>query len=270
LNNKGPRAKKSYGQHFLKDDTIARRIVEKGLFHAQGLPILEVGPGKGVLTRYLLESGIDFRAVEADREMFDYLTENYSGLEDRVILADFLRLDLDKIFPGRAFMLFGNFPYNISSQILIRMIRFRSQIPVMVGMFQREVAERVVAPSGSKVYGRISVMVQAYYSGKILFGLKPGSFVPPPKVDSSVILLERKADTEITCDESLFRQVVSLGFSQRRKMLRNSLKGLVNDNDFLQQDVFTRRPEQLSVQEFIELTKTITKYKENESGKQDQ
>lgn len=270
MDKRGPRAKKSYGQHFLKDEGFAKLIVEQACSLSSDLPILEVGPGKGVLTKYLIDLNRSFKAVEADPEMYDYLMENYPGMENHLLFGDFLKVNIDAIFPDQSYILFGNFPYNISSQILIRMLHHRKSIPFMVGMFQKEVAERVVAPSGSKTYGRISVMVQAHYTGKILLNLGPASFSPPPKVDSAVILLERKPDLEIGCDEKLFKQIVSLGFSQRRKMLRNTLKSIVIDNEFLQQDVFTKRPEQLSVEEFIELTKMITKYKENESREKDQ
>jgi len=229
------------------------------------LPLLEVGPGKGVLTKYLFSEKCKFKAIDADQDMFEYLHEAYPGIDDHLILGDFLKVNMDEIFPDEEFVLFGNFPYNISSQILIRMVQNRKRIPYMVGMFQKEVAERVIAPSGSRVYGRISVMIQSYYTGKVLFDVPPGKFDPPPKVNSAVIMLERKKEQTLQCDEKFFRQVVSLGFSQRRKMLRNTLKSLVNDNEFLQQDVFTKRPEHLSVEEFIDLTNMITKHNNNES-----
>ena len=259
-------AKKSYGQHFLQDENIVRKILA-ALEACRGeWPVLEVGPGQGVLTRHLLADGVDFRAVEADRDMWEYLMEHYPSLEGRLLLEDFLRLDLKTVFSGAPFVLFGNYPYNISSQILIRMVQFREVIPCMVGMFQKEVADRVVAPAGSRTYGRISVMVQAYYDGKIALTIGPGAFKPQPKVDSAVIVMKRRVSGTLGCDESRFRQVVSLAFSQRRKMMRNTLKSLVNDNDFLQQDVFTRRPEQLTVAEFIQLTNLITNQIQYESG----
>ena len=264
------RAKKSYGQHFLKDENIVRKIWSELENHREGLPVLEVGPGQGVITRHLLASGEEFKAIEADPELFEYLLSHYPEMENHLILGDFLRLNLVDTFEGRPFVLFGNYPYNISSQILIRMVKYREQIPCMVGMFQKELAERVVAPSGSRTYGKISVMVQAYYEGKVLFTLGPGAFSPPPKVDSAIIMLKRKEIGSLGCDEKLFRQVVSLSFSQRRKMLRNTLKSLVDNNDFLQQDVFTKRPEQLSVADFIELTKLIINQQTHESRKQDQ
>lgn len=265
MKNWGPRAKKSYGQHFLNDEGIARSIVENVRSFDPELPLLEVGPGKGVLTSHLYEQKCNFKAIEADPDMFEYLHETYPGIDDHLILGDFLKINIDEIYPESQFVLFGNFPYNISSQILIRMIQNKQRIPYMVGMFQKEVAERVVAPSGSRVYGRISVMVQSYYSGKVLFDVGPDKFNPPPKVNSAVIMLQRKEQQELPCDEKTFKQVVNLGFSQRRKMLRNTLKSLVNDNEFLQQDVFTKRPEHLSVEEFVDLTNLITKHNNNES-----
>lgn len=259
------RAKKSYGQHFLADEGIANRIVSEVQKHAGDLPMLEVGPGKGVLTKYLFLGSKQFKAVEADIDMFDYLHNQYPGIEEHLVYGNFLKVDLKSIYEDRPFLLFGNFPYNISSQILFKMLDFRDQIPCMIGMFQKEVAERVVAPHGSKIYGRISVLIQAYYRGKILFDVGPGSFSPPPKVNSSVIILERKEAEEFTYDEKLFKQVVAISFSQRRKMLRNTLKSLVNDNEFLKEDVFTKRPEHLSVDDFIALTNSITKLNNNES-----
>lgn len=259
------KAKKSYGQHFLNDEGIARKIVEAVQQFGSDLPLLEIGPGKGVLTKYLFLSQQDFRAIEADVDMFDYLHDNFPGIEEHLVQGDFLKIPLEKMFADSEFVLFGNFPYNISSQILIRMLKYRDRIPAMVGMFQKEVAERVVAPPGSKTYGKISVMVQAYYEGKVLFRVKPGSFSPPPKVDSAVIELKRKQKLTLDCDGKLFKQVVGLSFGQRRKMLRNTLKSLIIDNEILKQDVFTKRPEQLSVEDFIALTNLITKNKKNES-----
>lgn len=259
------RAKKSYGQHFLNDEGIARKIVNYVEEYAAGLPLMEVGPGKGVLTKYLFLSQQDFKAVEADVDMFDYLYQRYPGIEEHLVLSDFLKLRLEKVYPEGEFVLFGNFPYNISSQILFKMLKYRDRIPSMIGMFQKEVAERVVAPHGSKTYGRISVMIQAYYRGKVLLNVGPRSFSPPPKVNSAVILLERKGEEELGCDEKKFKQVVSMAFSQRRKMLRNTLKSLIIDNEILKNDVFTKRPEQLSVEDFIALTNIIIKQKSHES-----
>jgi len=259
------RAKKSYGQHFLKDESIAEEIIQYVESFDPSLPLVEVGPGRGVLTKYLWLRKRNFKSVEADLDMFEILNDQYPGIEDHLIYGNFLKIDLAKIYPKQEFVLFGNFPYNISSQILIRMVEHRQRIPYMVGMFQKEVAMRVVAQPGSKIYGRISVMIQAYYRGNVLFDVGPDSFIPPPKVNSAVIQLIRKEEQELSCDIKLFRQVVNQSFSQRRKMMRNTLKSIVNDNDFLKQDVFTKRPEQLSVEEFIDLTNSISKYKQNES-----
>jgi 16S rRNA (adenine1518-N6/adenine1519-N6)-dimethyltransferase len=261
------RAKKSYGQHFLKDEGAALKIINAVEDLSDDRPVVEVGPGKGVLTKYLYQGGKNFKAIEADLDMFDYLHDHYPGIEQHLVFGDFLKIDLGKIYKGEEFVLFGNFPYNISSQILIKMIKYRDRIPSMVGMFQKEVAERIVAAHGSKTYGRISVMIQAYYTGKILFELGPGAFIPPPKVNSTVIILERKPFGTLDCDEKVFKQVVSLAFSQRRKMLRNTLKSLVNSNELLKEDVFTKRPEHLSVEDFIALTNLITKHNSHEPRK---
>lgn len=253
------KAKKSFGQHFLTSDDIARRIVE-GLVqtHRYG-KVLEVGPGKGVLTKFLLEGGLDLVAVEADDDMVSYLREAFPSLDGRLVQADFLKIPLEEVMGSEPFGLIGNFPYNISSQILIKMVEYREQIPEMVGMFQKEVAERVIAPPGSKVYGVISVLIQAYYSGEYLFTVKPGSFSPPPKVQSAVIRLTRKADKELGCDHAQFRRVVKQAFNQRRKMLRNTLKSMLPD-EVLKEDFFQQRPEVLSVEDFVQLTLRVEKY----------
>lgn len=259
-NWKNLRAKKSYGQHFLNNETIAQKIVEKVRSFDPELPLVEVGPGKGVLTKYLFLSKMNFKSIEADLDMMEYLADHYPGIENHLVFADFLKIDLSEVYEKGEFVLFGNFPYNISSQILLKMVKHRERIPYMVGMFQKEVADRVIAGPGSKTYGRISVMIQAYYEGFHVLNVGPGSFTPPPKVDSAVIALKRKEKHLMNCDEKLFKQVVSLGFSQRRKMLRNTMKSLTNNNDLLKQDVFTKRPEQLSVEEFVELTNLISKH----------
>jgi 16S rRNA (adenine1518-N6/adenine1519-N6)-dimethyltransferase len=261
---KGLRAKKSYGQHFLYNEQTAQRIVQAVESLASGLALLEIGPGKGVLTKYFWEKYEDFLAVEADLDMIEALNEIFPGIEDKLIFKDFLKLDFRNVFPGKEMILFGNFPYNISSQILIRMLEQKDRVPYLVGMFQKEMADRVIAPPGSKVYGRISVMVQAFYKGKMLFHVPPGSFAPPPKVNSAVIRLDRLERTELGCDERLFKQVVAQAFSMRRKMLRNTLKAFIPDNEILQTDVFSRRPETLSVEEFVDLTNLISKYRQNE------
>lgn len=252
------RAKKSYGQHFLAQPDTARRIA--GAVDTAGLAqILEVGPGRGMLTRFLLERGVPLQAVEADRDMAAALREGFPDWAPTgLVEADFLKVDLPALLGGRPTALVGNFPYNISSQILIRLVDHRALFPRLVGMFQRELAERVLAPPGSKVYGGISVLVQAYYAGTKVLSLKPGAFNPPPKVDSTVIALERLAAPLIPdADEATFRLVVRTAFGQRRKMLRNSLKGLW-PGDIDPDDVaFQRRPEQLGVADFAELARAI-------------
>lgn len=251
------KAKKSYGQHFLINEHIARRIAE--LLRPDGTfdRVLEIGPGKGMLTKYLLQQDYRLTVVEADRDMVNYLMRHYPELKEDIISADFLKVPLDRMFTA-PFALIGNFPYNISSQILIRMLEYRHLIPEMVGMFQLEVAERVIAPPGTKVYGVISVLVQAYYEGELCLKVGPGNFAPPPKVESAVIRLVRREDqAELDCDDRLFRRVVKQAFSQRRKMLRNTMKALLADQQLLSNAFFNQRPEKLSVADFVQLTKWI-------------
>lgn len=255
------KAKKSYGQHFLNKEAIAERIAGSLLGAEAGQPVLEVGPGKGMLTKYLLAHDFDLVVVEADRDMVDYIGHHYAQLQGRIIAQDFLRMKLDEVFDGRSFRLIGNFPYNISSQILIRMIQYRDYIPEMVGMFQKELAERVISGPGGKEYGVISLLVQAYYRGEYLFSVSPGSFSPPPKVKSAVIRLVRKEGEPLGCDDKLFRTVVKTTFNQRRKMLRNTLKSLVPEEQ-LKDARFNQRPEQLSLQEFVELTNFVAQHQE--------
>ncbi|MBR9921452.1 MAG: ribosomal RNA small subunit methyltransferase A [Bacteroidetes bacterium] len=260
------RAKKSYGQHFLTSESIAQRIADSlsgsGYDH-----ILEVGPGRGMLTQFLTGREQDLYAVEADRDMIPVLEKEFPVLMNKLLQADFLRVNLDAFpeAPGPV-ALIGNFPYNISSQIVFRMLEYRDRIPEMVGMFQKEMAERIVAKPGKKDYGVISVLTQGYYSGGLLFNVKPGSFNPPPKVQSAVIRLERLDKPLADVSNSSFRAVVKQAFSQRRKMLRNTLKGLVNDPDFFKEPLFKERPEQLSVKDFVDLTHRIIKQRELESG----
>jgi 16S rRNA (adenine1518-N6/adenine1519-N6)-dimethyltransferase len=252
------KAKKSYGQHFLNNTHYASRIAE-GLVQLGDTyrKVLEVGPGKGMLTQFLLERDLDFYAVEADPDMVYYLHQHYPHLHSRVVLANFLKLDLKSLMEGEPFGLIGNFPYNISSQILFKMIEYRAFIPEMVGMFQKEVAERVIAPPGNKTYGVISVLVQAYYDGEYLFHVSRGNFSPPPKVQSGVIRLSRKPQLQLDCDEKLFRRVVKQAFSQRRKMLRNTMKAFLKGSELLKDDFFDQRPERLSVEDYIQLTRQV-------------
>lgn len=251
------RAKKSFGQHFLTNEDIARRIADSLVLESYPANVLEVGPGKGMLTKYLLEKDFSLKCVEADADMVDYLDTNYPALHGKIISEDFLKLDLSTVFNGQPFCIIGNFPYNISSQIVFKMVEFRPIVPQLVGMFQKEMAERIIAKPGGKDYGVISVLTQAFYEGKYLFSVGNRNFNPPPKVLSGVIRLVRKDDA-LGCDEVLFRKVVKQAFSQRRKMLRNTLKPFLEQRpDILEETFFTQRPEVLSVGEFVDLTNRI-------------
>jgi 16S rRNA (adenine1518-N6/adenine1519-N6)-dimethyltransferase len=252
-------AKKSYGQHFLKHDSIAERIAD-GLLQADKTgKVLEVGPGMGMLTRQLMAEGKPYElwAVEADPDMVKYLKENIPALTPRLIQQDFLDFEPQTVFGESQFSLIGNFPYNISTQILFRMLDYRQMVPEMVGMFQKEVADRVVAPPGSKVYGITSVLLQVYYKTEYLFTVEPGSFNPPPKVRSAVIRLTRKDGFELDCDEKLFKTVVKTAFNQRRKMLRNTLKPFFGGTDLMEDPYFQKRPEDLGWEEYVALVKRI-------------
>ncbi len=256
------KAKKSYGQHFLNNPIITENIAE-GLSLSGYDNVVEVGPGKGVLTAFLLKKDVNLKVVEADRDMVNHLLYRFPNFADHIIQADFLKVNLADIFNGQSFALIGNYPYNISSQILFKMVENRTLIPEMVGMFQKEVAQRVIAPPGSKVYGVISVLIQAYYDGTYLFDVKPGNFDPPPKVMSGVIRLIRKKQSSLGCDEKLFRAVVKSAFNQRRKMLRNTLKQFLPNVDLQGIDFFRKRPEKLSVDDFVEITNWISENKSN-------
>jgi len=252
-------AKKSYGQHFLKHDAIAERIADSLQQAGRTGRVLEVGPGMGILTKHLLaHSDYETWAVEADRDMVDFLQKNYPALAERLIFKDFLDIDLREIFGEKEFCLIGNFPYNISTQILFKMLDYRVQIPEMVGMFQKEVADRVVSSPGSKVYGITSVLMQAFYRTEYLFTVERGSFNPPPKVLSAVIRLTRKENFELDCDEKLFRQIVKTAFNQRRKMLRNTLKPFFPPEKLMADPFFEKRPETLGWEEYVRLTKEVT------------
>lgn len=254
------KAKKSYGQHFLKEESTARRIAES-LAHTDTYEeVLEIGPGKGMLTQFLLTGPYKLKAVEADKDMVEYLAHEFPQLNGNVIFQDVLKLDPTEYFDGQ-FAVIGNFPYNISSQILFKTVKHRLQIPEMVGMFQKEVAQRVASPPGSKEYGVISVLIQAYYEVEYLFTLPPGAFNPPPKVKSGVIRLTRRDNQELGCDESLFRSVVKMTFGQRRKMLRKTLRAFTKHERLQADPFFQRRPETLSVEEFVEMTKWLEEIK---------
>ena len=251
------KAKKSFGQHFLNREDIAERIAYSLARAEEYEQILEVGPGRGMLTKYLLQRPEQLLLVEADKDMVLYLNKYYPQLKDQIIFEDFLKVRFNDFLGDRPFGLIGNFPYNISSQIVFKMLEYRHQIPELVGMFQKEMAERVVSKPGSKTYGAISVLTQAYYEGEYLFIVDKSCFTPPPKVQSAVIRLSRKKELNLGCDALLFRKVVKQAFGQRRKMLRNTMKLFIEDSSILQQELFTKRPEVLSVQDFIQLTKLI-------------
>ena len=252
------RAKKSLGQHFLTDQTIAQNIVNA----LQGREVLEVGPGMGVLTQYLLQRpDTTLKAVEIDDESVVYLKKHFPSLGEGLIEGDFLKMDLGGIFPS-AYSVIGNFPYNISSQIFFKILEHHEQIPEVVCMLQKEVAERIAEKPGTKVYGILSVFLQAWYDIEYLFPVGPGAFNPPPKVQSAVIRLARNSRASLGCDEKLFRTVVKTAFGQRRKTMRNSLKPLVLSRHadclaLLADPVFDLRPERLGVEDFISLTLKI-------------
>ena len=249
------KAKKHLGQHFLTDENIAKKIVE-GLDFQPYQYVLEVGPGTGVLTKYLLEKPTETYVAEIDTESIEYLKLHYQKLENKHFTGDFLKINLSDVFSGEVAVI-GNFPYNISSQILFKIIENYQQIPEMVGMFQKEVAERTAAVPRTKDYGILSVLVQAFYDAEYLFTVDENVFIPPPKVKSGVLRLRRKEDYSLPCSEKLFFTVVKTAFQQRRKTLRNSLKTLNLSDSLREDEVFNLRPEQLNVEQFIELTQKI-------------
>ena len=249
--------KKFLGQHFLKDLSIAKDIADT-VDECPGLTILEVGPGMGVLTQFLMEKGREVKVVELDFESVAYLRENFPALEGNIIEDDFLKLKLEKLFDGRPFVLTGNYPYNISSQIFFKMLDYKDLIPCCTGMIQKEVAERIAAGPGSKTYGILSILIQAWYKVEYLFTVHEHVFNPPPKVKSAVIRMTRNETKELGCNERLFKLIVKTTFNQRRKTLRNSISSILEKGNPLSNDpVFNKRPEQLSVQEFIELTNRV-------------
>ena len=261
------RAKKALGQHFLTDQAIAKAIVDALPVSEEKMPVLEIGPGMGVLTQYLLpREDLDLKLVEIDGESVDYLLTHFPGMQGRLYQADFLKLPLDRIMPG-TFSVIGNFPYNISSQIFFKILDNKDRIPEVVCMIQKEVAERIAEKPGTKTYGILSVLLQAWYGIEYLFTVGPGAFAPPPKVHSAVIRLRRNGRTGLGCDEKLFKTVVKTAFGQRRKTLRNSLKPLIqarldssgeDPEAFRADPVFDLRPERLGVEDFIALTRLLT------------
>jgi 16S rRNA (adenine1518-N6/adenine1519-N6)-dimethyltransferase len=250
------RAKKALGQHFLKDQNIARKIVSS-LSGSGYSKVLEIGPGMGVLTQFLLENeSYQTTTIDIDKESIAYLEENFPKLKGNIIFGDFLKLDTSKLY-NEPYAVIGNFPYNISSQIFFRILEQREFVPEVVGMIQKEVAERIAAPHGSKTYGIMSVLLQAFYKIEYLFTVPEHVFAPPPKVKSAVIRLTRNTTKTLDCNEKLFFIVVKTTFNQRRKTIHNSLKSLsvtATDNEYL-----TKRPEQLSVADFIKLTQWVEK-----------
>lgn len=250
------RAKKNLGQHFLKDQNIARKIVDS--LQADSINhVLEIGPGMGVLTQFLIKrENYQTNVVEIDRESVTYLKEKYPELEDKIIAEDFLKLKLDNFFTEK-FAVIGNFPYNISSQIFFKILNYKDLIPEVICMIQKEVAERISTGPGSKTYGILSVLLQAYYDIEYLFTVHENVFIPPPKVKSAVIRLKRNNRVQLNCDESLFFKIVKASFNQRRKTLRNSLKVFIIEEQLKKSEIFAKRPEQLSVKEFEELTRLI-------------
>ena len=257
-NNETVRPKKFLGQHFLTDLSIAQRIADT-VDACPGLPVLEVGPGMGVLTQFLMKKERPLKVVEIDRESVPYLKEHFPALADSVVEADFLAMDLTALFDGMPFVLTGNYPYNISSQIFFKMLENKALIPCCTGMIQKEVAERLAAAPGSKTYGVLSVLVQALYDVEYLFTVDEHVFNPPPKVKSAVVRLTRNQRTSLGCDAQLFRRIVKTVFTMRRKMMRNGMKQILgSDHPLLSDPIFTRRPEQVSVEEFIELTNRVS------------
>ena len=252
--------KKNLGQHFLTDLSIAKRIADT-VDACPEIPVLEIGPGMGVLTQYLIEKPRVVKAVEIDAESVAYLYERFPKLHENILGEDFLQMDLTQIFDGKQFVLTGNYPYDISSQIFFKMLDYKDLIPCCTGMIQREVALRMAAAPGSKAYGILSVLIQAWYDVEYLFTVDENVFNPPPKVKSAVIRMTRNDVTDIGCDEQLFKRVVKTVFNQRRKMLRVSLRQIFNNgkptDGFYEQDIMTKRPEQLSIPQFVKLTNMV-------------
>lgn len=254
--NSSVRPKKHLGQHFLTDLNIAKKIADT--LTLEGYEnVLEIGPGMGVLTQFLLEKDLKLIVLDLDKESISYLNNHFNPAQLQIVEADFLKVDLAAFFDGEQFAITGNFPYNISSQIVFKTLEWRSRIPEFTGMFQKEVAQRICENPGSKTYGILSVLTQAFYDTEYLFTVRPGVFNPPPKVDSGVIRLRRKENFTLPCGEKLFFKVVKTAFQQRRKTLRNSLKSFNLSEKLKEDSIFALRPEQLSVKQFIALTQKI-------------
>ena len=255
------RPKKHLGQHFLADPNIARRIVDALRRPDDLREVLEIGPGMGVLTQYLLENpAYQTSVVEIDTESVAYLKVHFPKLENRIFATDFLKQDLGQLFPGQPLAIIGNFPYNISSQIFFQVLANRQQVREVVGMIQKEVAERLAEPPGSKTYGILSVLLQAFYDIDYLFTVPPHVFVPPPKVESAVVRLTRNSVEKLDCDEKLFFRVVKQAFSTRRKTLRNALRPLGLSAEAMVGEIFDKRAEQLGVAEFVMLTQLVAQH----------
>lgn len=255
------RAKKHLGQHFLCDENIAKKIVDALLIKDKISPIIEIGPGTGVLTKYLINDVSQFLALDIDSESVDYLKKLYPEKKEQIQLSDFLDTDLKEYFPYK-FNVIGNFPYNISSQIMFKVLEHRNNVNIVVGMFQKEVAQRLAEKPGTKTYGILSVLLQAFYKIDYLFTVHENVFSPPPKVKSAVIRLERNSTVKLDCDEVLFFKVVKTTFNQRRKQIRNSIRPLYFSETVVH-PLFEKRPEQLNVSQFVELTKFV---EENKAG----
>jgi 16S rRNA (adenine1518-N6/adenine1519-N6)-dimethyltransferase len=249
------RAKKHLGQHFLCDENIAKKIVESLLIKDATTPLIEIGPGTGVLTKYLIKEMPEFYALDIDEESVAYLQGLYPDKKNQIRFSDFLNTDISELIAGD-FNVIGNFPYNISSQIMFKVLENRNRVKFVVGMFQKEVAQRIAEKPGTKTYGILSVLLQAFYTIEYLFTVHENVFSPPPKVKSAVIRLERNETQQLDCDEKLFYKVVKTTFNQRRKQIRNSIKPLLDSRE-LTHPLFEKRPEQLNVAQFVELTKFV-------------
>ena len=252
--------KKNIGQHFLKDKNIATKIVDS-LSYKGYSNLLEIGPGTGILTNKLIKKNINLKVIEIDEESVEYLKHNLISIKDNIINEDFLKINLFDLFNGDSYAIIGNFPYNISSQIVFRIIESRDYIPEFCGMFQKEVAERICENFGSKKYGILSVLTKAFFSTEYLFSVPPNVFYPKPKVNSAVVRFVRKKKYRLDCDETSFFNIVKMAFNHRRKTLRNSLKTFNLTDNLREDSIFDLRPEQLSIDNFVKLTNMINAQK---------